>query len=161
MTKTSLAVRETILTKLRRDLIGPNPTAEDADLAEEILPEEPSKWYLTGWIAPTQDGTSPLDEDDVDAPAEETLAGLEAPSTAPDDEGTAQDHSARKRFLPTSLGLSTALPITATEVTVTLDWGDYIAEPMPPEAILMARAAPQCMMCAGAADPGIWSTSWR
>ena len=84
MTKTSLAVRETILTKLRRDLIGPNPGPEDADLAEEILPEEPSKWYLTGWIAPTQDGTAPLDEDDVDAPAEETLAGLEAPSTAPD-----------------------------------------------------------------------------
>lgn len=150
MTKTSLAVRETILTKLRRDLIGPNPTSEDADLAEEILPEEPSKWYLTGWIAPTQDGTSPLDEDDVDAPAEETLAGLEAPSTAPDDEGTAQDHTARKRFLPTSLGLSTALPISATEVTVTLDWGDYIAEPMPPEAILMAEgrtAMPDVRWC--------------
>ena len=83
MTKTSLAVRETILTKLRRDLIGPNPTPEDADLAEEILPEEPSKWYLTGWIAPTQDGTSPLDEDDVDAPAEETLAGWKPPAPPP------------------------------------------------------------------------------
>ena len=102
-------MRETILTKLRRDLIGPNSTSEDADLAEEILPEEPSKWYLTGWIAPTQDGTSPLDEDDVDVPHEESLAGLEAPSTAPDDEGSAQDHTARKRFLPTSLGLN-ALP---------------------------------------------------
>lgn len=150
MTKTSLAVRETILTKLRRDLIGPNPGPEDADLAEEILPEEPSKWYLTGWIAPTQDGTSPLDEDDVDAPAEETLAGLEAPSTAPDDEGTAQDHSARKRFLPTSLGLSLALPIAATEVTVHLDWGDYIAEPMPPDSILEAEgrtAMPDVRWC--------------
>ena len=139
MTQTSLSVRETILTKLRRDLIGPSPVPQDADLADEILPEEPSKWYLTGWIAPTQDGTAPLDEEDIDAPPEESLAGLEPASTAPDDEGTAQDHTARKRFLPTSLGLSMALPITATEVTVTLDWGDYIAEPLPPEAVLEAQ----------------------
>ena len=48
---TSLEIRSELVAKLRRDLIGPYPQVEDADLAHEKLSEEPSRWYLTGFAA--------------------------------------------------------------------------------------------------------------
>ena len=44
--KSAEAVRARIVDKLRRDLIGPGP--QDADIAREVLKENPSRWYLTG-----------------------------------------------------------------------------------------------------------------
>ena len=54
----SLDVRASIVTAFRRDLIGPGP--QDADLARERLNENPSRWYLTGFLAPAED---PLAQD--------------------------------------------------------------------------------------------------
>ena len=47
-------VRDELVRRLRRNLVGPSE-AEDADLAAERLPagESPSRWYLTGFIAPS------------------------------------------------------------------------------------------------------------
>jgi hypothetical protein len=61
-----LGVRSAIIEKFRRDLVGPD--AQDADLAHERLSENPSRWYLTGFLAPvddplTQDGTQGAEDD--------------------------------------------------------------------------------------------------
>ena len=42
----SVDVRSSIVDIFRRDLVGPGP--QDADLANERLNENPSRWYLTG-----------------------------------------------------------------------------------------------------------------
>ena len=53
------AVRGRLVDVLRRDLIGPGP--EDADLHREVLAENPSRWYLTGFLAPSPEaGPSPM-----------------------------------------------------------------------------------------------------
>ena len=54
----SLDVRSSIVTTFRRDLVGPGP--QDADIASERLSDNPSRWYLTGFLAPAQD---PLAQD--------------------------------------------------------------------------------------------------
>ncbi|HXN88306.1 MAG TPA: hypothetical protein VN890_02960, partial [Methylocella sp.] len=50
------AIRGRIVDALRRDLIGPGP--KDADLADELLKvkENPSRWYLAGFLSPALDG---------------------------------------------------------------------------------------------------------
>ena len=54
----SVDVRSLIVAAFRRDLVGPGP--QDLDLAKERLSESPSRWYLAGFLAPTDD---PLTED--------------------------------------------------------------------------------------------------
>jgi hypothetical protein len=56
----SVEVRAQIVELLRRDLIGPLPAdvaQGDADLQHERLHEQPSWWYLTGYLAPIEDLT--------------------------------------------------------------------------------------------------------
>src|SRR5262249_20296037 len=79
----SADVRRSIVNIFRRDLVGPGPL--DADLARERLNESPSRWYLTGFLAPaddplTQDGATETDENpstqeemeiDVEEPADD------------------------------------------------------------------------------------------
>jgi hypothetical protein len=50
------AIRGQLVDTLRRDLIGPGP--DDADIARERLKNNPSRWYLTGFLAPALDGAS-------------------------------------------------------------------------------------------------------
>lgn len=40
------ATRSHLIEALQLDLVGPTP--DDIDLAEEIIDQAPSKWYLTG-----------------------------------------------------------------------------------------------------------------
>jgi hypothetical protein len=47
---TSAQVRTKLVEALRLDLIGPNST--DLAYQDEILPQAPSKWYLTGFLVP-------------------------------------------------------------------------------------------------------------
>ena len=45
-------VRTAMVRTLRRDLIGPD--RDDEDLAHEILPAQPARWYLTGYLVPAK-----------------------------------------------------------------------------------------------------------
>ena len=54
----SVDIRSAIVDVFRRDLVGPGP--QDADLARERLNENPSRWYLTGFLAPADE---PLAQD--------------------------------------------------------------------------------------------------
>ncbi len=47
----SASVRDYLVEALRLDLIGPRP--RDEALQHERLPHAPSRWYLTGFLAPT------------------------------------------------------------------------------------------------------------
>ena len=53
---TSAQVRNKLVDALKLDLVGPEQGLGDA---AEVLPQSPSRWYLTGFLAP------------LDAPAEQ------------------------------------------------------------------------------------------
>ena len=65
----SVDIRARIVDLFRRDLIGPGE--QDADLALERLNESPSRWYLTGFLAPAEDPLGLDGEGDDDDPSEQ------------------------------------------------------------------------------------------
>ena len=117
----SAAVRDYLVEALRLDLIGPRP-GDDA-LRRERLPHAPSRWYLTGFLAPTgapeawraQDA-----EEELDEPSEPTQGG--------DDASTPERGSGKRVFLPSSMGLSVLVDESARHLRVELSWGDYMPE---------------------------------
>jgi hypothetical protein len=48
---TSAEIRERLANELRLDLVGPSHR-DDTALRDEILPDPPSRWYLTGFLVP-------------------------------------------------------------------------------------------------------------
>ena len=64
--RTSLEVRSSIVQTFRGNLVGPAP--QDLDLARERLNENPSRWYLTGFLAPA-DEPAPSGRSDEDDPS--------------------------------------------------------------------------------------------
>ena len=64
--RTSLDVRSSIVETFRGNLVGPAP--QDLDLARERLNENPSRWYLTGFLAPA-DEPAPSGRSDEDDPS--------------------------------------------------------------------------------------------
>lgn len=137
----SLDVRSQIVDVFRRDLFGPGPA--DVDLANERLAKKPSDWYLTGYLAPV-DNADALGGRQIDDPAEsETLdLGIENADDAGEESGGAGDDEepdapvARRRFLPSSIGLTVLLDPTITEIVAEISWGDYRTEPPLSEAML-------------------------
>ena len=67
----SANVRECIVNVFRRDLVGPD--LHDADLATERLSENPSRWYLLGFLAPAED---PLVLDSPNAAEDDPSGGV-------------------------------------------------------------------------------------
>ncbi len=52
-------VREHLIAALHADLVGPFlPATEDGEEAEEVLKLSPSRWYLTGFLAPPAEASS-------------------------------------------------------------------------------------------------------
>ncbi|NOG73925.1 DISARM system helicase DrmA [Roseicella sp. DB1501] len=139
------AVRGRLVEVLRRDLIGPGP--EDADLTREVLKENPSRWYLTGFLAPSPEGGGAAEEPEGLDEEGDPLFGDDAgadPETGPAraaDDAPPDEPSARPRRLPASLGLTTLVPEGVEEVEVALTWGDYATEPpLPPEVLADTQA---------------------
>ena len=138
------AIRSRLVDTLRRDLIGPGP--QDADLAHERLKNNPSRWYLAGFLAPALEGIaegaeSVEDEGDPlltdEAPDPETgTGGGRAADDAPDDEP-----SARKSRVPSSCGLTVLVDASVREVEVSLSWGDYVTVPPLPDEVFTDEKA--------------------
>ena len=144
---TAQDLRARLVATLRRDLVGPGP--DDRDLAEECLGEPPGRWYLTGFIAPAQDGEAAPDD-----PAEQEEAELFVPpeeaadpqtgSARAEDDPADDPAAARRRFMPSSLGLTVLLPARVREVEVEASWGDYVTEPpLPPELLVAPEGGEQ------------------
>src|SRR5262245_24852164 len=58
---TAADIRGRLVQMLRRDLIGPG--LQDHDLHRERLPERPSGWYVTGFLAPLPQSGQSEDEE--------------------------------------------------------------------------------------------------
>lgn len=98
---TILHPREHLVRALEADLVGPFDL--DTPDAREELKLPPSRWYLTGFLAP-QEGR----EADVDPTDDEGF-------TAGDDEDEEdsqqeEPESGRKHWLPASMGITVLLP---------------------------------------------------
>src|ERR1051325_11573793 len=113
---TSVDVRAKLLESLELDLVGPRGGLGDS---MEILPQSPSRWYLTGFLVPI-DATA---AQKVDEDATEEVEAAE--SGGVDDDETPERGSARNRVFPSSMGLSVLIPAEAKELQAVVSWGDY------------------------------------
>lgn len=135
-----VAVRGRVVETLRRDLIGPGPL--DADIEREELAENPSRWYLTGFIAPVPGGSGEAEQAAVVEDEGDPLFGDDEgadPETGrvrAADDTPADEASSRPRRLPSSLGLTVLVPDGIKEIEARVTWGDYAIEPpLPPEVL--------------------------
>jgi hypothetical protein len=100
------ALRARLVRALEADIIGPF----DPATGEEVLRLPPSRWYLTGFLAPQggrepEEQQNPTDEEVLDAQVEH------------DEESGGQEREGetkQKNRLPASMGLSVLLPPGAT-----------------------------------------------
>ena len=126
---TALEVRDRLVEALRLDLVG--PTTGDDLAAERLLSRErPSTWYVAGFLAPVDGAQAatadPSADEDDDGPREATER------LAPPDDGADEPAPPRRRFLPSSMGLSVFVSPTPTSGTthdalsVRVRWGDYV-----------------------------------
>jgi len=106
-------VRDRLITALRVDLVGPA-------LADEILNEIPTRWYLTGFLAPLNASIDQRSDPEADDEPDliDTAAGAE-------DNPSPESATARHSLFPASLGLSVLVSADTPHLTVQLDWGDY------------------------------------
>jgi len=112
----SAQVREELIKAMRLDLVGPSPGHE---FSNEILPETPTKWYLTGFLVPEQ--APEAHRTDAEADDQADVVGEEGA-----DDGSTPERAPRRSFLPSSMGLNFLLPETARKLDVEISWGDYV-----------------------------------
>ena len=113
----SIEIRQDLVDALRLDLIGPD---NGSALEREILPQAPSRWYLTGFLVP-------LEADEAqrsDETATESVDELNDSGGA-DDAQTPEPVTAKRAFFPSSMGMSLLIAPDATRANVTVQWGDY------------------------------------
>ena len=120
----SASVRDHLVEALRLDLIGPRPG--DPALQRERLAHAPSRWYLTGFLAPTGAPNAQRAQD-----AEEELDEPSEPTQGGDDANAPEPGSGKRVFLPSSMGLSVLADASTTRLDVALSWGDYVPEEDP------------------------------
>ena len=117
----SAAVRHYLTDALRLDLIGPR--IQDTALQHERLPQAPSRWYLTGFLVPTNapdEQRAQDNEEELDEPTE--------PFHGSDDSSTPDRGSGKRNFLPSSMGLSILVDDDTERLDVVVSWGDYYPE---------------------------------
>src|SRR5258707_7894984 len=153
---TSNEIRRSIVNTFRRDLIGPLPVSvepTDADLERERLSDRdrPSRWYLAGFIAPTDDpmALDAAEDEVIDPSAQEEL---DPEADAPDPAGaggevgdneTPDAPNTPRRFLPSSIGLTVLVDPDVTEIEANVTWGDNRTEPPLPESVLIGESEPE------------------
>ncbi|MEH2311655.1 MAG: hypothetical protein V7K35_09680 [Nostoc sp.] len=114
----SAEVRSHLIEALQLDLIGPTP--DDIDHIEEILDQAPSKWYLTGFLVPHGAPIEQRGDDTVDDDLDQLQKG-----SAGEDENVPDKPFAKKAFFPSSMGLSFLITENASQLNLTVQWGDY------------------------------------
>ncbi|HPA20710.1 MAG TPA: DISARM system helicase DrmA [Verrucomicrobiae bacterium] len=113
----SQAVRAELVEAIKLDLVGPD---NDHAFAHELLRDTPSRWYLAGFLVPTD---APIAQK-TDATALDELDGA-------DDAGGTEDAvapekpAARRSLLPSSMGLSVLVRPGVKDLKAVVQWGDY------------------------------------
>jgi hypothetical protein len=116
MSAASPEIRTKLVEALKLDLVGPWP---GHPFEHELLPESPTRWYLTGYLVPE---SAPV-QHRSDAEAKEELdAGGEGGGM---DDGGTPDKAAAPSLLPSSMGLGVLVPAGATKLHAEVTWGDY------------------------------------
>jgi hypothetical protein len=116
----SASIRQELVKALRLDLVGPD---NDHPFAQELLPDAPSRWYLTGFLLPTG---APLEQRCDETSTEEIDTAGEPAGL---DDGSPPDRAAARRgLLPSSMGLSVLVPAGVEALEATVSWGDYVWE---------------------------------
>lgn len=114
---TSVSIRSELVEALQLDLVGPR---NDHPFANELLPESPAYWYLSGFLmpagAPPEQRSDPAAQDDLDQAG--APGGL-------DDGATPDRPPARKSLFAASMGLSILVAGACTAVQAHVQWGDY------------------------------------
>ena len=123
-TMTSVEVRTKLVEALRLDLVGPGVHLGDSN---EVLPQAPSRWYLTGFLVPlgakAEQRADEAADDDFD----------DAGEGGTDDDMPADKPAARQRYFPSSIGASVLVPAAANALKVCVRWGDYQRRSASPE----------------------------
>lgn len=116
--RTPVEFRGNLIEALQIDLIGPTDALGDH---KELLPQTPSRWYLTGFLVPTdadeEQRCDPTSNDELDQAAEP--AGL-------DDDDSPEKPAARRSYLPSSMGVSVLAPKSVTDVEAVVRYGEYL-----------------------------------
>jgi len=98
LVSSSLTIRAELVEALRLDVVGPGNSHA---FARELLPDAPSRWYLTGFLvpknAPVEQRTDGTSTEEIDAAGD--TQGM-------DDASPPDRAAARRSFLPSSMGLS-------------------------------------------------------
>lgn len=115
---TSVEIRGKLVEALRLDLVGPGTELGNPI---EILPQAPSRWYLTGFLVPL--GAKP--EQRTDETAEDDFDDAGQGGADADDQAGADRPAARQRYFPSSIGTSVIVPAQGGGLRVCVRWGDY------------------------------------
>ncbi|MCA9609259.1 MAG: hypothetical protein KC619_26840, partial [Myxococcales bacterium] len=116
----SVAARAAILEALEADLIGPFHPPDYEGPRDEVLPLPPSRWYLTGFLAPERD------RETRDPTAEDDFAGLE---DEPEETAAPEPQPKQPHRFPASMGLSVLLPADGPDhVVATVRFAEYLPE---------------------------------
>ncbi len=115
----SIAIRSDLIETLKLDLVGPS---NDHTFARELLPETPTRWYLTGFLVPT---TAPLEQKFDESSVEEIDSG---DSGGADDDTQPDKPAAKRNYRASSMGLSVLVPKECTELNAAVEWGEYLYE---------------------------------
>ncbi len=116
--------RVALVAALESDLVGPFYPSDRAGPEDEVLPIPPSRWYLTGFLAPQSDPET------YDPTSEEELGA------GPDEDeeisaGEEPEPKQRHRF-QSSMGVSVLLPPSGESketIRISLGFAEYVPEP--------------------------------
>jgi hypothetical protein len=100
-------IRKRLVEALEADLIGPFVPDAHAQGGQEILPIAPSRWYLTGFLAP-QGGRVP-DVEDRDSTDDGLAAGSDIPA---EDAGSDEPEPKRPVRFPASMDATLGATVT-------------------------------------------------
>ena len=116
-------VRTHLVGALHADLIGPfDPSPAGV---HEVLRFAPSRWYLTGFIAPEGDNEPEKDSAVDNGDELSTVADKEHQ----DETEVSEPEPKRRKLYPSSLGLSVLMPPGMQQLMVTVSWADYTNSP--------------------------------
>jgi hypothetical protein len=122
---TSAQVRSKLVEALRLDLVGPGTNLGEQ---QEVLPQAPSRWYLTGFLVPLGAKAEQRTDETADDDLEQAGDGGAADEDVPTEKA-----SARPRYFPSSIGASVIVPAGTKGMRVIVRWGDYRRSKEPPE----------------------------
>jgi hypothetical protein len=112
----STELRANIVEALRLDLVGPS---NDHAFAHELLPQSPRRWYLTGFLRPSQA------EAEVKASGDEEMTEEASGEVNNADDTETSEQQPKVNFLPSSMGLTVLLGPGTKEIQAVVRWGDY------------------------------------